>query len=184
MNLSDISSVPITPHMISEAEAEMERRKSKWGATTRAAYELRDLVGSLAHQAVENKFDEFGFPYTSTRLEEYEKGDVLDIIYEDDTIDVKGTHGELNKQYFYNQEFLVFQQQLDSEKMLLISHLVFVQVGKNDAYIFGAITVPEFREKCRPVKLKYENQGIRAYQLTPFSDYVLRLRRSGLNHGY
>lgn len=162
--------------MVEEAYKEAEYlNKSKEGQKTRIVAEDHNVYGSLAHQAVEAAFEDAGLQYTSFRQEKYKRGDKYDIAYENDRIDVKGTHGVLN-QWYYNKQFLVFQHQIDNPKFELTTHLTFVMVhpGKHTAYIFGIIERDEFMEKCEAVKIKYDNQGIRAYHLKPFRQYMFR----------
>lgn len=178
MDISDILTVDLDDDMIRTAEAEQVwLDEHKQGAKTRNAYNDKDIVGSLAHQAVEVSFANYNVPFTSTRLERYDRGDTCDIVYEDDTLDVKGTHGKID-QWFYNKGFLVFQAQLDDPKTEAITHFVFVLVDRDayKAHIFGVIRRTEFLDKSTPVTLKYENRRILARQLTPFSKYVYRIR--------
>ena len=174
MEKTDLITVEISQSMIEEAKKEADFLKIRYGEKTRAAYEDRDLIGSLAHQVVEKKLQELELPFISHRTKKM-VGDDFDIYYEGDVIDVKGTHGELD-QWFYNKEFLVFQKQLDDPKIEKINYFVFVMISKDlkTGWIFGAISVRDFLEKSRQVTLKYENRGIRAYQLKKFLDYVYR----------
>lgn len=175
MSLDDIITVPITQEMIMEAEEEASFLKSKYGSNTRPVISERDIIGSLAHQAVEVFLDSQELAYKSYRKIKYQHGDNLDIEYENDKIDVKGTHGELD-QWFYNKNFLVFQDQLDDPKINKLTHFVFVLVKPDfsEAYIFGIISIGDFLSKSKEVILKYKNQEIRAYQLRPFRKYIWR----------
>jgi hypothetical protein len=174
MQKNDLLRVEITPELKQEARKEADFLRIRWGRKTRAAYGERDLIGSLAHQVVEVKLLELGLSFESQRKKKM-PGDDFDIYYEGDAIDVKGTHGELDD-YFYNKEFLVFQKQLDDPKINQIDYFVFVMVSTilNEGWIFGAISLSDFMEKSYPVKLKFENRGIRAYQLKPFLSYIFR----------
>ena len=160
--------------MISEAKRDAESLKSSIGQKTRAATEDRDIIGSLAHQAVEVKLIEMGRPFTSTRTIHKTAGDEGDIFYDQDNIDVKGTHGSLQEQYFYNQQFLVFDSEIPAIESKGITHFVFVlvDVPKREAYIFGAISYYDFQEKSQPVTLKWENHGVKSRELTPFINYI------------
>lgn len=174
---SNILAVDITSDMLKEAESEAGwLREHKIGATTRAAKDSRDIIGSLAHQIVESKFDELGLVYRSTRKEQYSRGDTLDIEYEGDKIDVKGTEGEVNEQYFYNEQFLVFTRQIDDQKFNVLTHLIFCKIARDrsQGWIYGVIDVPKFLRESYPVKLTWDNQAVRARQLRPFLSYVWR----------
>lgn len=176
MNLSDVLKVQITDEMIENAKLDATHLKSSIGQKTRAATEDRDIIGSLAHQAVENKFLEMGRPFTSTRCVRLNTGDDGDIYYDQDKIDVKGTHGNLDERYFYNKQFLVFDKELPAIEQKGITHFVFVLVDlpNREAYIFGAIDYNDFTEKSVPVTLQWENHAIKAFQLKPFISYVNR----------
>src|SRR5512139_597360 len=111
-----IVTVYITKDMIEEAEREEEERTEKYGYKTREVMDKtgkvvrRDLIGSLAHQAVEMMFDQYNVPYKSTRTERYGGGDTTDIEYDGDSIDVKGTMRVMDKGWDYTNGFLVLQK--------------------------------------------------------------------------
>lgn len=177
MTIKDIITFGIDETMIEEAKREQAERAEKIGRGTRNAYEDRDLIGSLAHQGVEQTLDMWGLGYTSTRTERYEHGDWTDLVYDGNSIDVKGTHGTFNEKYYYNQGFLVFQSQLDNPKIEKISHFLFTQIEPDlsQGYIFGIIDRHTFLDKATPVTLKYDNMQIRAYQLKPFRNFIFRV---------
>lgn len=180
---SNLLTVDITAEMLKEAQTEAEwLRAHKIGATTRAAKNDRDIIGSLAHQIVESKFDDLGLPYKSTRKEQYKRGDTLDIMYENDKIDVKGTEGEPNEKYFYNEQFYVFARQVDDPKFMQLSHLIFCKIAhdRSQGWIYGVMSVPDFIDGCVFVPagthgLRWDNQEVRAHQLKPFLSYVFRV---------
>ena len=176
MNEDDIITIELTADMINEArKVHAERLIHKQSEKTRLAIDNHGVYGELGHMAVEEALDRMRLLYESTRKIRYNGGDPYDIKYENDTIDVKATHGVID-QWFYNKEFLVFQAQLDDPKSELVSHFVFVVVNPDltEAYIFGIIDKYDFLEKCYPVKLKWENQGIRANKLKPLRRYIYR----------
>lgn len=178
MRIENIVTIDLNDDMIAEAEkmgAWLD--KNKQGAKTRDDYKGKNVIGNLAHNAVEVAFDNHGLLYQSTRMVEYKRGDVLDIKYENDCIDVKGTHGKLD-QWFFNKEFLIYKAELDDPKIEVITHFVFVVVDIPDmkAHIYGTMKRDDFIEKSYPVKLNHDNQAIRARQLTPFNNYIFRLR--------
>lgn len=163
-----ISSIPITEEMIKQAEVDAESLKSSIGQKTRNATEKRDITGSLAHQAVEIKFKELGYPFESYRLERRTFGDRGDIKYENDLIDVKGTNN------VYCNQFLVFDKELESIESKGITHFCFVHIDYENkvANIHGVISFDDFMEKSYPVKLTWENHAIKSNQLKPFISYV------------
>jgi len=163
-----ISSIPITDEMLKLAEVDAECLKSSIGQKTRNATENRDITGSLAHQAVEIKFKELGYPFESYRLERRTFGDRGDIKYENDLIDVKGTSN------VFNSQFLVFDSELESIREKGITHFCFVKVDYDykAISIYGVISFDDFMEKSYHVKLKWDNHAIKAYQLKPFISYV------------
>lgn len=175
---SNILTVPITADMRHVAQTEAEwLRQHKVGQTTRAAKADRDVIGSLAHQIVEQKFIDYNLPFVSTRQEQYKRGDTLDIVYEQDKIDVKGTEGEPDPKYFYNEQFLVFRKQVDDPKFKLLTHLIFCKISPSRAegWIYGVISVPDFIENSYDVKLQWDNKAVRSFQLKPFLPYVYRI---------
>jgi len=180
MNIEDIVKIPITNGMVTEAKRERDFLQRKIGAKTRPVYEDRDLVGSLAHQAVEVKFQDLRLGFISSRTQEFKEGDLWDIKYEKDTIDVKGTHAFFDKKYFYNKEFLVFENQLNDSKIHLISHFCFVLIEPSfeRAYIYGVIPVYIFLRTSYSVKLQYKNRAVKANRLMPFLNYVHRVRNT------
>jgi hypothetical protein len=180
--LNDILEVEITGAMLEEANAEANWFGANMvGGKTRPVTQNRDIIGSLAHQIVEVKFNDFGLAHTSSRIS-YEgnkfldHGDTFDIQYENDFIDVKGHAGTPNTQYFYNEQFLVFQKQIDTPKFNDLTHLCFCKVAPDYSrgWIYGVISVSQFLDLAVPVTLQYQNQGIKSRQLTPFMDYVFR----------
>ena len=162
--------VPITEEMINLAKIDAESLKSSIGQKTRNATELRDITGSLAHQAVEKAFKEMGRPFISYRLERRTTGDRGDIKYENDLIDVKG------QKKIWNNQFLVFDNEMESIERKGITHFCFVEVnyGQREAYIYGVIDVYDFKNKSIPVKLKWDNHAIYIKDLKPFINYVNR----------
>lgn len=179
---SDIWTIHFTEH-----ELEIARREQEWldghkdGAKTRNTIPDKNIIGSLAHQAVEIAFGEIGFDFESTREKRYERGDSCDIIYDQDLIDVKGSKGALDEKWYFNRNMLVFQAQLDDPKFEAISHLIFVLVdlAAMEAHIYGVISRLEFLEKCRPQLaspggLKYDAQAVKARELTPIKNYIYR----------
>lgn len=178
MERESIVTIDLNDDMVREAEqmgAWLD--KNKQGAKTRDAYQGKNVIGNLAHNAVEVAFNNHGLIYESTRLVQYKGGDKCDIIYEDDYIDVKGTHGKPD-QWFYNKEFLVFQAELDDPKIEAITHFIFVVVDLPgmQAHIYGVIGREQFLSRSYPVRLKYDNQAIKSRQLTPFNNYIFRVR--------
>lgn len=177
MNEEDIITIELTPEMVAEAKrVHQERLIHKQSDKTRLAISNHGVYGELGHMAVEAALENLEVPFESTRTIRYNGGDPYDIKYEYDTIDVKATHGVIDK-WFYNKEFLVFQAQLDDEKIELVSHFCFVVVNPDltEAYIFGIIDVPDFLKNSYPVQLKWPNKGIRARYLKPFRKYIYRV---------
>lgn len=177
LTLDDIIEIDITPEMVEEAREEHARLiKKNMSPKTRLVMDNHNVIGSLAHQAVEIALENMGVAYTSYRREIYVGGDKCDIEYDTDTIDVKGTHGILDK-WFYNKDFLVFADQLKDEKIKEISHFLFTLVHKDltTVWIFGIITVSEFLDRATPVRLKYDNLAIKARYLRPFRSYIFRV---------
>lgn len=161
----------ITPEMLTEARAEAEELKSKWGYGTRGATEDRDIIGSLAHQAVEIKLKEWGRPFESYRKVKYQGGDKGDLKYENDLIDIKGTASGWLR---YDRDFLVFANEIPKMKAIGITHLCFVVVKLEEEkiYIYGVIPFEDFLEIAEPLKLTWDNLKITADKLRPFIDYV------------
>lgn len=161
------------------AEAEQDNQfhsTHSVGDKTRPLTTNRDIVGSLAHQAVEYCFEQTRFLYNSTRKVRRLHGDDFDIQYEDDFIDVKGTCKDFNEKWFFNNNFLVLEQQVASIATKKITHFCFVEIDKEFkiARVFGVINVPEFCRISERVQLKYNNYSIKARQLTPFKSYAYR----------
>jgi hypothetical protein len=178
MTETDIITIELTPEMVTEAKkVHQERLIHKQSDKTRLAITNHGVYGELGHMAVEQAFEELGLYYESTRTIRYNGGDPYDVKYENDTIDVKATHGVIDN-WYYNKEFLVFQAQLDDPKIELVTHFCFVVVNPDltEAYIFGIIDVNDFLHNSYPVKLKWDNQGIRANKLRPFRNYAFRVR--------
>ena len=180
---NNIVSIPIDLEMIEEAEREEAERREKWGYGTREVINKegkvvrRDLIGSLAHQAVEIYLDSLRVPYKSFRTVRYKSGDSTDIKYDGDSIDVKGNTRSLKNNYDYIKDFLVFQNQLDDPKMDDISHFCFVTVDPDldRASIFGIISVGNFLRKSHKVVLQYVNRGISPMQLMCIRNYIFRI---------
>lgn len=173
----DIITIEIDNEMVLIARQEQEWLDiNKQGAKTRDAYNDKNIVGSLAHQIVEIALENLRVPYKSFRTQQFKRGDTTDIIYENDYIDVKGTHGSLNEQYFFNQGFLVFKDQLTDSKIDNITHFLFVLIEADyrRGHIFGIIGKEDFLKEATPVTLKYENMQIRAFKLRPLRSYIFR----------
>lgn len=170
MIYSDLLTVSITEEMIALAKIDAESLKSSIGQKTRNATELRDITGSLAHQAVEIKFKEMCRPFESYRLERRTFGDRGDIKYENDLIDVKG------QSKVWNNQFLIFDKEMESIERKGITHFCFVEINydKSEAYIYGLINIYDFQEKSVPVKLTWDNHAINIKYLKPFISYVNR----------
>ena len=79
MDRTDIITVEITPEMYKEAREDKEMLSKKIGLGTRPAIENRDLIGSIAHQVVEDRLIEMGIPFHSSRKEIFVGGDKGDI---------------------------------------------------------------------------------------------------------
>jgi hypothetical protein len=145
--LSDITEMEITDDMIAEAEAEQKYLDdNKTGAKTVRTKANQNIIGSLAHQIVENKFAEFGFPFQSFRQERYTAGDQLDLAYENDRIDVKGIEGELNERYYFNEKCYIFHHQFINPKFLTLTHLCFCKIAPDYSrgWILGLISIRDF----------------------------------------
>lgn len=175
--LDDILKVVITPEMVQEAREDQEWLNTSKGGEETTTKSNHNIIGSLAHQIVEIKLREYKVPFITTRREKYCKGDDFDIKYENDLLDIKGHEGFLNEKYFYNQELLVFQRQIDDPKFKKITYLVFclIDPGYEVGYILGVIHTADFEDKSYPVKLRFDNQAIKSRDLKPFSDYVWRI---------
>lgn len=176
MDKSELVHILFDHYDVKEAREDAENLKVKYGRNTIDVIEDRDIIGSLAHMAVEKAFEAFQIDCFSTRREMYNGGDKFDIAFMDDRLDVKGTHGEFN-QWFYRKQFLIFTNQLQKAKMSEMTHFCFVEVNPDfsEAYIYGVISKEDFLEKSEPVKLRYDNQGIRAYDLTPLRKYIFHV---------
>lgn len=178
MNFEDLYHVSFDEYCLNEAKKDATFFRGQIGRKTRNATEERDIIGSLAHQAVEIAFERNNLYYESYRNKKRPlgEGDTTDILYEQDSIDVKGTRGEPGK-WFYNKSFLVFQKQLDDPKIENITHFCFVLVKEDysEGWIFGVISLSDFKKLSKPVTLMYENQEIRAFQLVPFNKYAFRV---------
>lgn len=169
--MKDVIILNITPEMLTEARAGAEELKSKWVYGTRGATTNRDIIGSLAHQAVEIKLKEWGMPFESYRKVKYQGGDKGDLKYENDLIDIKGTGSGWLKD---NRDFLVFANEIPKMKAVNITHLCFVVVKLEEEkiYIYGVIPFDDFLEISEPLKLTWDNLKITADKLTPFIDYI------------
>lgn len=182
MTIDDIYTIDLTDDMILEARAEQEwLDKNKQGEKTRNVISDKNIIGSLAHQAVELAFQTSGYDFESTRKIKYKQGDTCDISYLGDSLDVKGTRGKLNEKWFYNRGFLVFQAQVDDPKFEEITHLLFAEVDLDgmQVNIYGVIERQEFLRKSRLIKagesrLQYNNWEIKARQLTPLKKYIYK----------
>lgn len=174
MDKNQILHVNITLDMIEEARKDSEWLNTKVGKSTRYVYEDYNIIGSLAHQIVEKKFDEMELGYESTRKIKYRGGDKYDIKYENDKLDIKGTHGKLD-QYYYNKTFLIFEKQLEDEDKLP-DYFVFCLISPDmdEGWIFGVINAHDFLSKAETVTLKYTNKAIKARELKGFTNYVYR----------
>lgn len=166
--MKDVIILNITPEMLEEAKIETEELKSKWGYGTRVATANRDIIGSLAHQAVEIKLKEWGRPFESYRKVKYQGGDKGDLKYENDLIDIKG------QKKVYNNQFLIFDSEMESIERKGITHFCFVEINylENEAYIYGVIDIDDFKEKSIPVKLTWDNHAIPIRELKPFISYI------------
>jgi len=162
--------IPITEEMINLARIDAESLKVSIGQKTRNTNELRDITGSLAHQAVEIAFKQMERGFESYRLERRVTGDRGDIKYENDLIDVKG------QKKVWNNQFLVFDSEMESIERKGITHFCFVEVcyEQREAYIYGVIDLYDFKKKSIPVKLSWDNHAIYIKDLKPFIDYVNR----------
>lgn len=176
MTINDLVKFVVTPQMFEKAKDEALSRKVKWGYSTRPVIKERDIIGSLAHQGVENILKIWGVSYESYREVEYKGGDFADLRYEEDYLDVKGTRKDLNERYFYNENFLVFSDQLKKE-VELINRFVFVGLERDfsKGYIYGVIDPQIFVKLATDVKLQYDNKCIKAHQLTPFRNYIFKI---------
>lgn len=187
MKLDDLTCIDINEEMVIEARRIARLRAINEGGKTRAAFgdrELGDTIGDLAEQVVAIKLQSAGLAFKAYR-ESGEKafGDPCDIEYDGDKIDVKGTRrGGLHDEYFYSKEFLVFADQVKDIEKKNISHYCFVYVSPelDHACIYGVISTTKFSQVCYPVKLKYDNYGIKAWELLKygqrFVDYIYRNR--------
>ena len=186
MTIDDLTCMDISQGMLDEAEQVSQKRAINKGDKTKAAFDDRgmgDIVGDLAEQVVDISFNDSGIAHKSYREEDSTFGDICDIEYEEDLIDVKGTRGEAHNKYFYNKEFLVFADQLNKikEGKKEITHFCFVQVDTESkhACIYGVINVKEFIDVSKEVNLRYNNYGIRAWELIKygklFRDYLYRV---------
>lgn len=183
MDINDIAKIQITGEMEAEARADQQFHTSvSVGQKTRADYDERDFIGSLGHQIVEKYIistAHISDRYKSFRTERrIDRGDDMDIFFNDDAIDVKATHGALDEMYYYNKGFLVYDKQLKDPKYRVISHFVFTQIDikLHIGYIYGIIDKARFMEHCKPVQLNNLNQEIRAYRLTPLHAYLYHKR--------
>lgn len=167
--------VDITEQMLAEARQDSTYlQNTSVGQKTRPVTTDRDIVGSLAHQCVEDYFLNQNVPFQSTRTERLTTGDQTDIIYEDDYIDVKGHKCKFDSKWSHNQKFLIFDKQLEDLDSKPITHYCFVTIEPDYSrgYIFGVISTREFIEKSTPIRLQYDNHQILSRQLKNMSNYV------------
>jgi hypothetical protein len=178
MNINDLTKIEITKDMLEEATLEAEwLETSKTGNKTIKLTDDYNIVGSLGHQAVEKKLESSGLDFKSFRKEKYiDRGDYLDIQFNEDLLDVKSHKGTLDEKWFYNQSFLVMTHQIEKLKKE-VSHLCFVLVDldNNYCYLYGVISVADFIDKALPKKLKYDNFEIKAKDLRPFDSYIFKV---------
>ncbi len=177
MIVEDIYRIKITKQMIKEAQIDADFLKVKIGHKTRSDNSKRDIIGSLAHQAVEIAFQELNLPFQSSRKIKTIGGDNGDIFYDNNLIDVKGTASGKFDKWFYNKSFLVYTKEIDDIKSKGITDFIFVYLDREqmEAMIFGVISFNDFMELSKPLKLNNDNLEIKAYQLTPFTKYIYRI---------
>lgn len=185
MERIDIVEVDLTDEIIAECR-EVGNHMDTKTAKEHTVYDRngkkvnRNFVGNLGHAAVELAFMRYGIAYNdSSRLVKYNGGgDKYDILYEDDIIDVKGSTG-MPGDYFYNEDMLVFDYQIDDLLEKNISHIIFARtrLDLKKGFVYGVIPVKGpngFLTLSYPKKLDYDNHAVKSRQLTPFRNYVFR----------
>ena len=173
---SDAILRPITEEMRVEAKQQQAwlHNFHQGNSTTRAVTPNRDIIGDLAHQAVERLLDELSIDYQSTRKVRLDGGDELDIVVMGEKWDVKGTRLPAT-------EFFVFDKQMRNPKVNELDKLVFVQISRDEteARIFSPCPVSLFKEKKQFVpagsiyNFQYDNWGVALFYLPSFKDWIM-----------
>ena len=179
MDRNDIIDANIFDFMIDKAREWQEFLDSKnQGYKTVDADKNKNIKGYLGHWIVESKFSHLQLPIISTREIKYTRGDLVDIEYEGQKIDVKAIGRELNETYFFNDDCGVFQHQIDEPKFDLIDYLVFTMISPDfkRGWILGAIHRQDFLEMSFETNLKYKGRAVKTRQLKPFLNYVYRIK--------
>jgi hypothetical protein len=195
MEQSDIVTIDIDDDMRAIARDDEAFFAGNHGKRTRALSKDRDFVGSLAHQAADAAFEQYGMEFTSLRTDRkpYGERDACDILYDQDTIDVKG-HKGLVDSFFYNIDCLVLDAQLfeapDPNRPNhriwpeLISHILFVNVSPDyeRAWILGVISQFDFLKYAGQRTLTQRDTGeswpahfVKSRALVPLRKYIFRV---------
>jgi len=175
MERSDIISAVIFDFMVDKArEWQNFLDRKNQGYRTVNADKDKNIKGYLGHWIVEAKFDQLHLPIISTREVKYTRGDLVDIEYEGQKIDVKTIGRALSEDYFFNEDCGVFQHQIEEPKFGMIDYLAFTMVSSDfkDGWILGVIGRQEFLEESFETNLKYKGRAVKSRKLRPFLEYV------------
>lgn len=184
MNRSDILTTQISEDMRAEGKKFASAISSINNKHTLDAYNKRDYIGSLGHQAVENIMHSKNLYFESNTGVQIGP-DKYDILFSGDKIDVKSSHKnnyDIEKWWKY-QNFLVLEHQIKRGVLQQKDSLVFCIVDgpRDSVHIFGGIQVNEFLRKAQKVgpkthpHLKWDNRQIKVHQLKPFWEFIYRV---------
>jgi len=174
--LDDIVEIEITDSMLAQARAEQKfYNDNKQGEQTVNLRDDHDIVGSIAHQAVEQVFDFSPYGYKSSRQEKLQGGDKYDMLYGDKVIDVKHAYGRFNPKYFYNHNCGITKKEWEN-KLLGgdINCFVFVNVDleAGRCYVLGAISKDDFDELKEPFNKGVDGYQVKSRQLTTIHKFI------------
>jgi hypothetical protein len=178
MDKSDIIGANIFGFMVEEAREWQKFLDSKnQGYKTVDVDKDKNIKGYLGHWIVEAKFNQLRLPIISTRKIKYTRGDLIDIEYEGQKIDVKTIGRTLDENYFFNIDCGIFQHQINEPKFDLIDYFVFTMVSPDfeNGWILGVIHRQDFLEKSFETNLKYKGRAVKSNKLRPFMNYIYRV---------
>lgn len=174
--LDDIVEIEITDSMLAQAKAEKKfYDENKQGEQTVNLRADHDIVGSLAHQAVEQVFDFSPYTYQSSRQIKFKGGDKCDMIYGERIIDVKHAYGRFNPQYFYNHNCGITKKEWDSRLVSgEIDTFIFVNVDleAGRCYVLGVITKDDFDNLKEPFNKGVDGYQVKSRQLTSIHKFI------------
>jgi len=176
MNLDDIISVDFSQSDIDasrEWQTFMDVKND--GAKTDNLNPNKNMYGYLGHLAVEMVLSSQGVDFQSTRIVKYKQGDEYDLAIVNDRIDVKAHPRELDPKWFFNENLLVLEIDVEKYKKTgELTHFCFVRVKPDmtEGYVFGMIEWSRFLELAEPVTYKAPSYQIKSRQLTPILKYA------------